>query len=146
MLEHLQAEHHKLNCTLSAIQHRIDDPALRDTPVHAPSDFVAGLQVLRAKLLTHFAEEGIDGCLGEAAVRCPSAAAQLKAIKADHQSLMDAVDELIASAKGVATSDTLSRRIHSLSERLHVHEVAETHLLQYALGGDAADYDVEGED
>src|SRR6476659_1963675 len=84
LLEHLQAEHHRLNCTLSAIQHRIDDSSSSDARASPTSDFLASLQSLRAELLAHFAEEEIDGCLGEAAIRCPSAGIQLKAIAADH--------------------------------------------------------------
>jgi hypothetical protein len=143
LLEHLQVEHHKLNCTLSAIQHQIAEPAQSNTQLQESSDFLAALGALRAELLAHFAEEEIDGCLGEAAARCPSATAQLKAIMADHQALLHTVDDLIASA---GDAELVSRRFHSLSQRLHAHETAETHLLQYALGSDALDYDVEGDD
>src|ERR1044072_1408558 len=88
LLEHLQAEHHKLNRTLSAIQHRIDDPSLVEARGHPSPDFLGALQTLRAELLAHFAEEEIDGCLGEATARCPSVAGQLKAIHADHEALL----------------------------------------------------------
>jgi hypothetical protein len=145
MLEHLQAEHHKLNRTLSAIQHRIDDPSLGSATSHVPPDFFTALHALRAELLARFAEEGIDGCLGEAAARCPSALKKLKALAAEHGAILQAVNDLIASVTGEAVSaEPLSRRFQALSEQLHAHETAETHLLQYALGGDVADYDVEG--
>jgi hypothetical protein len=143
MLEHLQTEHHKLNCTLSAIQHRINDPSLGAATGN--SDFVAALHALRTELLAHIAEEGIDGCLGEAATRCPSAASQLKSIAADHEAILQAVNDLISSfARDYACAEPLSRRFQALSERLRAYEVAETRLLHYALGSDVADYDVEG--
>ncbi len=143
LLEHLQAEHHKLNCTLSAIQHQMGDAAACGEPAHSSPDFLLALKTLRADLLVHFAEEEIDGCLGEAAARCPSATAQLKAIQADHEALLQSLDGLIASA---GNAEWLARGVYSLSQRLHAHEIAETHLLQYAFGGDTADYDVEGDD
>jgi hypothetical protein len=147
LLEHLQAEHHRLNCTLSAIQHRINDLLLSEPQEHPLGGFFASLNSLRAELLAHFAEEEIDGCLGEAAIRCPSAAAQLKAIAADHESLFQSVNEFIASLAGErGDAEAIASRFQALSERLHAHEVAETRLLQYALGGDVADYDVEGND
>ena len=147
MLEHLQAEHHKLNRMLCAIQQRIHDPSLSSATSHVPEDFLTALQSLRAELLAHFAEEGIDGCLGEAAARCPSAAKTLKAIAAEHDTILQAIDELIASITGNAESvEPLSRRFQALSQQLHAHEIAETRLLQYALGGDVTDYDVEGDE
>src|SRR5204862_2946851 len=100
MLEHLQAEHQKLNCTLSAIHHRIGDLSLREAPSDVSSDFATALDSLRAELLAHFAEEEIDGCLGEATARCPSAGSQLKAIVADHEALLQAVNELMAAVTG----------------------------------------------
>ncbi len=145
LLEHLQAEHHKLNCRLSAIQHRIDDPSTSGA-ARQSSDFVAALNALRAELMAHFAEEEIDGCLGEATARCPSVAGQLKAIHADHEALLKALDELIGSAADATDAGPLSRGFRTLSDRLHAHETAETRLLEYALGGEVADYDVEGND
>jgi len=145
MLEHLQAEHHKLNCTLLAIQHRINDPSLSDVLQRSSSDVADSLHALRAELLAHFAEEETDGCLGEAAARCPSTAGQLTAIAADHEELLRSINELIASvAENSASADHLSRRFQALTQQLHAHEIAESRLLQYALGGDVADYDVEG--
>jgi hypothetical protein len=145
MLEHLQAEHHKLNRMLSAIQHRIHDPSSDSAKSEVSADFLTALQSLRAELLAHFAEEGIDGCLGEAAARCPSVVKKLKAIAAEHETILQAIDELIASIAGDAVSaEALSRRFLALSEQLQAHELAETRLLQYALGSDVADYDVEG--
>src|SRR5438552_1372834 len=82
LLEHLQAEHHKLNCTLSAIQHRINEAFANDAAQCSASDSVDSLEAFRNALLDHFAEEETDGCLGEATARCPSAAGQLKAITA----------------------------------------------------------------
>jgi hypothetical protein len=110
-----------------------------------PPDFLTALHSLRAELLAHFAEEGIDGCLGEAAARCPSVVNELKAIAAEHEAILQAVNDLIASVTGDAVSaEPLSYRFQALSEQLHAHEVAETRLLQFALGSDVADYDVEG--
>src|SRR3954468_11928658 len=94
MLEHLQAEHHKLKCRLSAIQHRINDPTPGEVVERSRMDCGDLLHSLRAELLVHFAEEEIDGCLGVATSRCPSAAGQLKAIIADHEELLRSVDEL----------------------------------------------------
>jgi hypothetical protein len=145
MLEHLQAEHHKLNCRLSAIQHRINDRFPIEAPGYSSSDFVAWFDCLRAELLAHFAEEETDGCLGIATCRCPSAASQLKAITADHEALLRAVNEMVEAVTGnSASADTLARRFEAFAEQLHAHEAAESRLLQYALGGDVADYDVEG--
>ena len=144
LLEHLQAEHHRLNCTLSVIQHRINDlssNALRPSPF----EFVDSLQALRAELLAHFAEEETDGCLGEATARCPSTAPQLKAIAADHEELLRAVNELTEFViTNAVSTDELAVRFRAFAQQLHAHEIAESHLLQYALGGDVADYDVEG--
>src|SRR5205807_5506208 len=125
LLEHLQAEHHRLNRTLSAIGHRINDRLLSEAEEYPPTGFVASLNSLRAELLAHFAEEEIDGCLGEAAIRCPSAAAQLKAIASDHEDLLRSVNELIASvAENSASAEQLSRRVQALTEQFRVHEVA----------------------
>jgi len=147
LLEHLQAEHHKLNCTLSGIQHRINDPSGGDAAECLPSQLVVALNALRADLLAHFAEEETDGCLGEAAARCPSAAGQLKAIAADHGELLRSIDAMIAAVGGDEIDAPLvAEQFQALAGQLHAHETAETRLLQYALGGEVADYDVEGDD
>ena|SRR5262245_12036384 len=145
MLEHLQAEHHRLNRLLSAIQQRIHDPAWDSATSRVPPEFLTALHALRAELMAHFAEEGIDGCLGEAAARCPGVVKTLKAIEAEHEVILQAVNQLIASTTGDAMSaEPLLSRFQTLSEQLHAHEIAETRLLQHALGSDVTDYDVEG--
>ena len=135
LLEHLQAEHHKLNLALSAIRRRMDDTV------------VDSLRALRTELRSHFAQEETEGCLEDAGARCPSAAPRLKALKSDHDDLLCSLDELIQVAtEDEAPPEAMSSRLESLSQRLHDHEAAESRLLQYALGGDTSEYDVEGND
>jgi len=144
LLEHLQVEHHKLNCRLAAIQQRMNDSSAGDTGCW-PSEVMDALDALRVELIAHLAEEEVDGCLGEAAARCPSAASQLKSIAADHEQLLQSVDRLIAAVAGNAIDhEQWTGQFQLLADRLHALETAETHLLQYALGGDVAEYDVEG--
>src|SRR5262245_58501626 len=96
LLEHLQAEHHHLNCALLEIRHRFAD-LVRSQEQEAAA--VAGirhrLEDLQKELGSHFAEEEGGGCLEEVAARCPSLGLQIKEVMGQHPLLTQALDQLI---------------------------------------------------
>ena len=135
LLEHLQAEHHKLNLALSSISKQ------------PQSMLVASLLQLRNELQVHCCQAESEGCLEEARLRCPSAGSQLASIQSQHEQLLRMLDDLIyEAAQTNVDCEASSRRFDGLRERLHAHETAESRLLLYALGGDTAEYDVEGDE
>ena len=142
MLEGLQAEHHKLNCVVSAIRHLLDDSV-----ANSSSAVLLGLlNSLRCDLLAHFAAES-DGCLNDVATRCPSTAGKIKAIETEHRQLVQSLDGLLEQSRTRAgAAPQLRSRLNAFADQLHAHEAAESRLVQYAFGGDTSDYDVEGND
>jgi hypothetical protein len=144
-LEHLQAEHHRLNCALIGIRHEIAELNHTSRPLEALATLREKLEHLLLELRGHFAEEEEGGCLEEAEARCPSLGPQAKHLMRENSQLVRALERVLATAKDQsANSHALRKQFEPFATDLREHECAENRLLQTALGGDAADYDVEG--
>jgi hypothetical protein len=145
MLGHIQQEHRHLNSAIREIRNRFSQlPANSKTP-SAPTDVLPMLQRLRTELDEHFAEEEAGGCFEEAATRCPSLLSQVKAITAQHRELIPMFDAVLTRANDPMTSrKQIQRAFEAFALQLYEHENAESRVLQYAFGGEAADYDIEG--
>ena len=144
-LEHLQAEHHRLNCSLLEIRHRFAELDRGTQPQDALSDLIEHLENLLNELKSHFAEEEGGECLEEAAARCPSLGPQTKELMGQHAQLVQELEQLLAAMKGeTANSVAWQKQFEAFAIHLKAHECAENRLLQMGFGGDAAAHDVEG--
>jgi chromosome segregation ATPase len=144
-LEHLQAEHHRLNCALIEIRRQFAELNRGASSPDALDRLIERLEDLRRELRSHFAEEEKGGCLEEAVARCPSLGPQNKDLMGEHPQLIRALEQLPAAMKGRATNqEAWQQQFEAFAADLRAHECAENRLLQTALGGDAAEYDVEG--
>jgi hypothetical protein len=144
LLEHIQQEHHHLNTDLIAIRHELERLS-SDAQGPLPPETIKRLKDLRTELEGHFHHEECGGCLEEAASRVPSVSHQVRQIEAEHRELLSAIDRLnTAAASPSGSRASVAREFADFAARLHAHEVAETRLIEYALGGEAADYDIEG--
>jgi hypothetical protein len=146
-LEHIQAEHHRLNLALVEIRHQLE--GLRDStqPRTATDAVIDKLVGLLKELRGHFAEEEKGGCLEEAQVRCQSVGPNVVALMNEHPQLAQELERLIAAMKGRTISEEEGRqRFEAFATKLKAHECNENRLVQYAFGGDESDYDVEGDD
>lgn len=144
-LEHLQAEHHRLNCALIGIRRQIAELNRSTRPLEALATLREKLEDLLLELRGHFAEEEAGGCLEEAEARCPSLVPQAKHLMGEHSQLARALEQLLATTKDRAANPiALRRQFESFATDLRTHQCAENRLLQTALGADAADYDMEG--
>jgi hypothetical protein len=144
-LEHLQAEHHRLNCALLEIRHQFAKLHCSSRPEAALATIIERLEDLLRELRSHFAEEEAGGCLEEAVARCPSLGPQTKDLMGAHPQLARELEQLLAATKtGKANGEVWQQQFEAFATDLRTHECAENRLLQTAFGGDAADYDVEG--
>jgi predicted nucleic acid-binding Zn-ribbon protein len=144
-LEHLQSEHHRLNCALLEIRHQFAELRRNPQPQVAVAALIERLDNLRSELSAHFAEEEAGGCLEEAVARCPSLGPEVKALMGEHPELARALEELLARMKSqTPDEEARQQQFEAFAAALKAHECAENRVLQFALGGDAAEYDMEG--
>jgi hypothetical protein len=144
-LEHLQAEHHRWNCAVLDIRHQFAELSPGTRRQHVLAGLLERLEDFGRELENHFAEEEGGACLEEAVARCPSLRAQAKVLMAEHSQLARELQQLLAAMKDeAANSAALVARFEAFATELKTHECAENQLLQMALGGDAADHDMEG--
>jgi len=143
-LEHLQREHQRLNHELLAIRHELTNLA-EGSPGPLPVELIERLRWLRGELAAHFQEEETGGCLEEAVSRAPSTSVQVRQIEAEHRELLPALDRTIeAAANSVGSCTGVAQEFADFVAKIHAHEASETRLLEYSLGGEASDYDIEG--
>ena len=144
-VEHLQAEHHRLNCALLEIRHQFAGLNRSTQPKNGLGGLVERLEDLLRELRSHFAEEEAGGCIEEAVSRCPSVGPQAKDLMGEHPQLARALEQLLAAMKDrEGNAEAWQKQFEAFAVDLWAHECAENRLLQTALGGDAADYDAEG--
>jgi len=145
-LEHLQCEHHHLNSAVLKIRHQLEgllqggkSPAKRDS-------LIDQLEELLRQLHGHFREEEEEeGLLEEAVARCRSVRPNVKALMCQHQPLAQELERLIVGLKRrTVDGETCQQMFESFAAKLKAHECTEDALLQFALGGQASEYDVEG--
>lgn len=145
LFEHLQAEHHKLNCELIEVRQQFErlDPHQCSGP--AVEALLQRLERLHQDLLAHYREEETGGCMEEAIARCPSLAPQSKALMAEHPLLAQALESLIAQIRqGHGTPVSWRQGYDEFVQQIRTHEAEENRIMTYALGAVAADMDVEG--
>jgi hypothetical protein len=146
-LEHLQAEHHRLNCAIVDIRRQFADLNLSRAPQDVLASLIERLEDLQRDVRGHFAEEEAGGCLEEAVARCPSLRPGTKDLMGEHPLLADALEQLLVAMKNRAANPAaLVAQFEAFAEDLKAHECAENRLLLTALGGDAPDYDREGDE
>jgi len=144
-LEHLQAVHQRLNGKLQEIRHRLAHLVRGQEQAAVVAEIRQWLRDLRTELRSHFAREEGGGCLEEAAARCPSLSTQIKELLEHHPRLTQALEQLIAGTKeGTANRAAWQERFHAFVTQLKAHEAAESRVVQLGLGGDASEYDAEG--
>jgi hypothetical protein len=98
-LEHLQAEHHRLNCALLEIRHKFANLNCSTRPEEALAGIIERLEARLRELRSHFAEEEAGGRLEEAVARCPSLGPQTKDLMGEHPQLARALEQLLAAMK-----------------------------------------------
>jgi len=146
-LEHLQAEHHRLNLALVEIRHHLERQ--RDSaPTRKATDAaIDGLVGLLKEMRDHFDEEEEGGCLVEAQVRCQSVGPNVVALMSEHPQLARELERLIEAMQSQTIGEEEGRqRFEAFATKLKAHESSENRLVQYAFGGDESDYDVEGDE
>ena len=145
-LKHLQAEHHRLNLVVLKIRHQLagfrqsgEAPATRDCLIDQLEDLLRQLQ-------SHFKEEEEEeGFLEEALARCRSVRPDVQTLMDEHPQLAQALERLIVGLKSrTIDGETCQRLFESFAKKLKAHECIENTLLQFALGGNASEYDAEG--
>ena len=146
-LEHLQCEHRRLNRLLIEIRREIARFRQSTQPEKLADALIDRLENLMIQLRSHFAEEDEGGCLEEALDRCRSIAPNVKVLMDEHPQLAKDLEHLIVGIKSrTMDGETCEQVFDSFAIKLKAHECAENALLQFALSGDASDYDVEGND
>jgi hypothetical protein len=144
-LEHVQAEHRHLNAALLEIRRHVAELAGKPQPPTAWNPVIAALKDLREELRSHFAEEEGGGCLDEASARSPSIGPEVNALFTEHEVFLQALDDLLARVESHRFDQPAwERQFEEFARRLQEHESAESRLLAFALGGEAAEYDIEG--
>lgn len=145
-LKQLQAEHHHLNSAVLEIRHKLEGFRPGGEAEAKLNSLIEQLESLHTLLKVHFREEEEEeGFLEEAVTRCPSVQPDVKALMCQHAQMAEALEELIVDMRsGTIDGDTCRQRFDSFAILLKAHECGENTLLQLALGGNAADYDAEG--
>jgi len=144
-LERMQHEHHELNRALLEIRQELVHLAAGERDQRLSGEIAKRLRALSSELQQHFAEQENGGCVAEVLARCPSLAARVQTMCDEHPALLRAVEGLISSAAGQGTAqEQLPRDFERFADQLQAHEALENRLLQMALGGDASEFDVEG--
>lgn len=138
-LRHLQGQHHRLNQEIGEIRHALAAHDQKET-------LVEQLENLQKELTGHFQEEQAeDGLIDEAAIRCQSVRGDVKALMGQHAQLSESLARLIGVIKSRSVdAEGCRQMLEEFATQLKAHECAETTLLQTALGGEASEYDVEG--
>lgn len=145
-LKQLQAEHHHLNSAVLEIRHKLEGFFQSGEAEAKRNALFDQLESLLTQLKGHFREEEEgEGFLEEAVTRCRSMRPDVKALMHQHPQLTAALERLIVDLKsGTIDGDTCRQMFDSFATQLKAHECVENTLLQFALGGDASEYDVEG--
>ena len=144
-LQHIQAEHHRLNRVLAEIGRQFAIPSCEASAQAMLRGIREGLEGLLDELRRHFAEEEDGGCLDEAAAHCPSLGPRARDLVHEHPHLDRELEHLIAAMKtGEGDGKEWQYKFETFASDLRAHERAENQVLQTAFGGDAADHDVEG--
>jgi hypothetical protein len=135
-VEHLLAEHRRLDhmvcSTLSAL------PSWEEADSTSwPPRVIAGLSAIRAELAQHFAEEEAGGCLEEAVARCPALSTDVRRAQAEHQQLLEVLDELVHDCRNLEKPTrrevlALEQELRALVHKLRLHEGEETRIMQRA--------------
>lgn len=145
-LKHLQAEHHRLNSAVLEIRHQL--AGLRQSgEAQATRDcLIDQLEDLLRQLQCHFREEEEEeGFLEEAVARCRSVRPDVKTLMDEHPLLAQSLERLIMGMKSrTIDEETCQQMFESFATKLKAHECVENTLLQFALEGQASEYDVEG--
>ena len=136
-VDHILAEHQRLHRMLrqmrAAIVSSVQPGA---TPTFEEVARILGR--LRDELQLHFTEEEAGGCLDEAVSRCPSLAAELKRIEAEHPMLLGEITRLIGQANHleptVQNKVAMQKAFDRLYLQLRAHEKAENQLLAQGFG------------
>lgn len=145
ILERLQHEHHELNKSLVEMRLEFATLPTSTQPKATQTAIVSRLARLAATLRSHFAEEEEGGCYEEAVSRCPSLSPTVQALLAEHPQITLALEGLLNDIRVQRkSSEQLREEFDRFARKLKDHEIKENRLLQMALGGDASDYDVEG--
>jgi len=145
-LKQLQAEHHRLNSAVLEIRHKLEGFRPSGEAGAKQNSLIDPLERLLTQLQDHFTEEEKEeGVLQEAVVRCRSVRADVKALMCQHTQIAEALQRLIVDTKsGAFDGETCRQMFDSFATQLKAHECGENTLLQFALGGEASDCDVEG--
>jgi len=144
-LQHIQAEHHRLNRVLAEIGRQFAIASCETSTQAMLRSIRDGLEDLLNELRRHFAEEEGGGCLDEAAARCPSLGPRARDLLHEHPHLDRELERLISTMKtGEGDGKAWQYRFETFAADLRAHECAENQVLQTAFGGEAADHDVEG--
>ena len=144
-LQHIQAEHHRLNRLLAEISRQFSILNRGASEKVASERIVGGLENLLHELQSHLVEEVGGGCLDEAAARCPSLAPRTGVLMREHQQLAARLEQFIPTVKSSENAEPQWQcQFEAFAADLRAHECAENQVLQTAFGGDAADQDVEG--
>ena len=145
-LRHLQAEHHRLNSAVLKIRKKMAQFWASGEAEATRDSLIDQLENLLQELQLHFREEEEEaGALQEAVARCRSVQPNVTALMDEHPQLAKALEEIIAALK-TRTTDKIECEllVETFLKRLKAHERVENSLVQFALGGQASEYDVEG--
>jgi hypothetical protein len=144
-LGRLQWEHHQINLELMKIRDQVATLGRGTSDSKKLAAIGEQLGRLVEHLKAHFADEEGGGCVAEVLDRCPTLAPQVQAMLTEHPQLLQSLEALTANVqRGQIAAEQLATAFETSAQALRTHEATENRLLQMALGGDAAEYDAEG--
>lgn len=142
-VDHLHAEHRRLQKLISDVQHAIAAWVADGQSEQKRHDELAvQLGKLRGELEHHFAEEEEGGCLEESLSHNPTLSTDVKAALLEHPALLKSVseiaDRLREPASSVSPSD-VQTMFDALANRLRLHEATEERVLRLGFGSVATE-------
>ncbi len=139
-VSHLEAEHRRLDQAVTQVKESMspgDAPAI---PLSSTNQVLGLLEELRLQLIHHFHDEEQEGCLDEAACRCPSVSDEAKRVRHEHVELLSELDEIILTMKLESklheSLTNITSRFQDFAHTLRQHEAAETRVIESVFGSE----------
>ena len=131
----IEKEHQALKQLITTIIQEMQQPVPEEAFDTWKLEFIWRLRDFRNQLLKHFELEEHGGFVEDMLRIKPENHARLKALEAQHQELIDSLDEIIAALKALGCRDCnrfpeIRSQIEHLLKQLETHEAAERDLIQ----------------
>jgi hypothetical protein len=148
-VDHLIAEHRRLDQLLRRAVN-LSRPLDANANEWLPR-LTAGLAAIRCELAQHFGEEDRGGCLEEAVARCPAIAPEVRRLMAEHEDLIERLDDLVArcqtaSCPSECQVQAIEQELRLVVGELRRHEALESRVVQRGFAVSLEDTDQAASD